>query len=108
MAWLEIPTRTDISAYSYKISLEGTTFSLRFSFNDRVGKWMLQIADQSDVVLLNEIPLVSNWDLISRFVTDGLPLGALYAFDTSGTGSDAGRFDLGERVKLLYRESTTT
>ena len=66
MAWLEMPTRSDISAYSYKIQLEGTTYQFTFTFNDRMGKWFMAIGDNVGSTLLDPIPLAANWNLVGQ------------------------------------------
>ena len=107
MAWLEIPTRTDISAYTYRIQLEGVTYQLTFTFNDRMNIWFMALGDNLGNKILDDIPLAVNWDILGRFAFSGLPPGKFYAFATDGVASDPARFDLGGRVKLLYKESTT-
>jgi hypothetical protein len=108
MAWLEIPTRSDIPAYSFKIQLEKTTYQITLTFNDRMNKWTMTLANNIGEPFVSPVPLAVNWDLFGRFAYSGMPPGKFYAFSTDGTFVDPARFDLGGRVKLLYRESTTT
>lgn len=109
MALLEIPTRVDLPAYSQIVTLEGTAYQLDFTFNQRmalgVGKWMLQISDSQGNPIIDEVPVVATWPLFKRFRDARLPKGTIYAFDTSGQNLDPGRFDFGDRVRLLYLES---
>ena len=105
MATLELPTRKDLPAYDYNIVLDGTTYILRFTFNDRMGKWFFSISDQTDTPIINPVPVVSDWDVVGRFTFSNLPLGTLIFVDTSGKSEDPGRFDLGDRVRLLYEEA---
>lgn len=111
MAYLECPTRNDLPAYNYIITLEGTPYRLDFTWNARmnngVGKWMLQISDAQSNVIIGNVPVVATWPLFDRFKTKTLPPGTLFAFDSSGQNLDPGRFELGDRVRLFYLESTS-
>jgi len=107
MALLECPTRVDLPCYHYNITLEGTTYTLSFKWNSRMAKWFVTLGDAAGADILSNIPLVANWPLLARFKMAGKPPGQLVAFDTSLKNLDAGRFDLGNRVRLMYQESTT-
>ena len=107
MAWLEIPTRADIPAYQFSIQLESKTYVLGFTYNDLMQRWFLRIADSYNNTLVSQIPIAVNWPLLTRFKKSGLPPGKFLAYDTSGKGQEATKFDLGDRVRLYYRESTT-
>jgi hypothetical protein len=105
MAFVELQTRVDLPSYHYRVSLDGVTFTLYFTFNDRMGKWFVKLADRNGVTLLAPVPLAVNWPLVQRFQRADLPAGELIAYDTSGKNEDAGRFDLGDRVRLIYKEA---
>lgn len=106
MALLECPTRNDLPAYEYLIQLQGTTYTLSFTFNDRMNKWIFQIADILGNAIISGVPVVANWPLLNRFRLSALPPGTFIAFDTSNQFKDPDRFDLGDRVRLFYQEST--
>ena len=106
MAILQIPTRNDLDAYSFVIELEKRNYLLRFRFNERMNTWFMDICKTDGTPILAGLPLLTDTDLVSRFVIPDLPPGLFVAVDESGQGMDAGRFDLGASVKLLYREST--
>lgn len=109
MAILELTTRVDLPAYSYVSTLDGTDYRLDYQFNDRMaegaGKWTMSISDAQGNLLIGPQPLVADWPLFNRFKDPRLPLGTLSAFDTSGQTKDPGRFDLGDRVRMLYIEA---
>jgi hypothetical protein len=111
MALLECPTRTDLPTYKYVIELDGTNYQLEFTFNPRVnndeGRWFVSLSDQTGALLIAAVPVRATWPLFDRFKGRGGPPGTLFAFDTTGNNEDPGRFDLGDRVRLLYLEVGT-
>jgi len=107
MAILEVRTQNDLPVYKYLVALDGTTYLLDFLFNARVSKWFLQVSDASGNLLLAPVPVVSTWPIIKRFRDTRLPIGTVFPFDTSGNNEDPGRFDLGDRVRMLYEEGPT-
>jgi hypothetical protein len=107
MAIIECPTKNDLPAYQYVISLDGTNYTLTFTFNDRMGKWFLNLGDATNNPIINQVPIIASMPLFNRFVGAAIPPGTLFAFDTSGQDMDPGRFDLGDRVRLLYAEEGT-
>lgn len=105
MANLELPTRLDLPAYNYRVTLEGTVYTLFFTYNQRMGKWILGLGDEQGNLLVAGVPLIANWPLFFRFKDEGLPPGDIAAHDSSGQSQDPGRFDLGGRVRIYYREA---
>lgn len=106
MATLELLTRRDLPAYEYTVQLEGITYELRFTFNDRMSKWMISILDVNANLLVGEVPVIVNYPIFDRYKVVGLPPGTIYAFDTANTNTDPGRYELGARVRIFYQEST--
>lgn len=105
MAVLQLPVRSDFKAYDFQIQLEGATYTLRFTFNERMEIWIMSIADSADVEILSSIPIFTNLPLIQQFTIDGLPPGEFIALDETGENRDAGFNDLGNDIKLFYSES---
>lgn len=106
MADLELLTRKDLPAYFYVVTLEGAQYRLDFRYNERMGKWFLKISDPTGVELMGAVPITASCPLFNRFRRANLPPGTLVAFDSSGKNQDPGRFDLGDRVRLIYQESS--
>lgn len=104
MAIVEIPTMIDASAYKFEIVLDNETYILQFSYIERIQRWILNILDSNENMLLAGITLHSSLDLIGRFKNPDLPKGTLICFDVEGENKSASRDDLGIRVKLLYDE----
>jgi len=105
MAIIEIPTRTDIAAYTYEITLDERLYTLQFAYVQRIERWIMNIYDSAKNLLLAGITLHSNTDLISRFTDPNLPQGKFVCHDIEGKNKSATRDNLGSRVKLLYQEA---
>lgn len=104
--FVEIPTRVDLPAYSMVVPLSGVNYQVTLTFNERinngVGKWLMSVEDPQGVTILDAVPVLADWPLFDRFSSPTLPPGSIIAFDTSGKHQDPGRFDLGDRVRLIY------
>lgn len=107
MATLVIPTRGDIGAYFFRITLDLEVFSLSFQFNDREGRWYMSIADQAGNPVRSGLKLVSNFPVTARIADPAGPNGEIMALDTTGQGLDAAFADLGSRVLVTYEEEAT-
>lgn len=106
MALIEVPTRSDLKAYEMQVELQGITYTLNFRYNERMDRWLLDIADSIGVELLNGIVLLTNVPLTDDYVIAGLPPGRFICEDTTGQNKDAGADDLGNDVRLLYEEAS--
>lgn len=106
MALLVMPVRSDLPAYSFTMELEQANYRFKFRFNSRMSRWFMDIQDTDETDIITGIPMLTGTDLLSRFVDDNLPPGQFICLDETGAGKNATRYDFGEDVKLLYREST--
>ena len=102
----ECLTRVDLPAYNYIVQLDGVQFQLTFTYNDRMSKWFLAIADASGNPLVAEVPVQVNYPMFDRYKVAGLPAGTLFAFDTANTNTDPTRYELGDRVRLYYQSAS--
>lgn len=107
MAIVEIPVRSDIPAYKFQITLEGTVYTLNFHFNLRLDRWVMDINDVDEVNIVTGIPLLYGLPLTDRYKNEKLPLGKFVVTDETGDQRNPTRDALGEDFKLLYKESTT-
>lgn len=101
-----IPTAQDpnLTDYTQRTTLGGVEFVLRFYWNDRVGRWHLDISDQEGDPIVVGLVVVIGVPL-NRTVTDiRRPRGAILAIDPTGENTDPGKLDLGSRVLLIYVE----
>lgn len=105
MATLTIPVRSDLQAYSFTIELDGAVYLLRFRYNTRLARWIMDIAGTDGVNVVAGVPLLTNCDLIDRYTMRGLPPGKFLAYDESGDAANAELADLGNPIVLLYQEA---
>lgn len=107
MAYIRIPVRSDFKAYRFQVELESTIYTLDFGFNSRSNLWYMSIYDQAgENLVVGDIPIQVNAPLTDQYVAEGLPPGRFIAIDETGKGKDPGVLDLGNRVKLIYEESS--
>lgn len=97
-----VPLRQGVASFVQRSSLDGVTFELALSWNDRDQGWYLSIADSNGDPIRSGIRLAFDWPLLIQVVDERRPAGELYAEDLDGTGIDAGLEDLGGRVRLYY------
>lgn len=105
MAVLVLPTRQDVTHYTFEVDLDSVTFGFEFHWNDRDSAWYFTISDVAGTVLIAGRKVVLGCFLLNRFRDPRLPAGVLEVIDTSGTDTDPTLTDLGTRCKLLYTES---
>lgn len=105
MAVIEIPVRADLPAYEFKMELEGTLYTLKFRWNERMAIWIFTLADEQGQDLLCGMPLYSGVDLAAHFKRDELPPGLFMVYDEAGKGREADRENFGVDLKFLYEES---
>jgi hypothetical protein len=102
MAYLQIPTRTDKDNYTFKLSLENVLYEFKFVWSYRSSCWEMTITD-----VVSSLAVRVGTSLLEFVPAEGKPPGKFAAVDTSGAGIDPGLADLGARVLLIYKESTT-
>lgn len=106
MSTLEIPTRNDILDYQYTLTLEDLQYIFHFSYNKRMERWLLNIMDNDENILIGSILLLSGYNLIGRYKNTLLPKGVLFLIDIQGNNTTAVMDTLGNNVTLLYGESS--
>jgi hypothetical protein len=87
-------------------SLEGSNYIFTFRWNTRAEAWYFDITDENGTVLVSGRRLVVDWPIVGVREAPRVFPGILWAYDTSGQQLDPGVDDLGDRVILLYQEST--
>lgn len=65
-----IPLRP--KAQRFSIQLSGVTYNMTWRFNSAAGCWMLDIADVSNVPLVNSLPLVTGRNLLDQLEYIGI------------------------------------
>lgn len=107
MAYLKIPTRSDLPAYEFSLQLEGVTYFFSFEWNERGQYWSMDILDQDQNHLVAGVRMSVNINLLGRFKDTRLPAGIFILLDSSGKNLDPAVDNFGTVVELFYRESTT-
>lgn len=105
MATLEMPVRSDLAAYDFTIDLEERIYTITMRFNERKGRWVMDIADAGGVALLTGVIILVDINITDQYVNDDLPPGRFFAVDITGERKNPGENDLGNDVKLFYLES---
>lgn len=101
---ISIPVFSDSTYYDLQVVLDGVTYTLEFRWNDRASGWFLNILNaDADEIIQAGIRVVVDFPL-NLYRADRTPPGLLYARDTSGTRTDPGLKDLGDRVQFFYFE----
>lgn len=105
MSVQELPLRSDFKAYNFQVDLDGQTYTLRFRFNTRMGRWIMDIADAAGVDILTGVVVLTNLPLTDQYLhLEAMPQGRFIAIDETGENKDAGENDLGNDVKVVYEE----
>jgi len=102
----EIPARNDLPWYKFKITFEGTVYTLRFIFNTRMNRWILDIADSGDNDIICGLPILIERDIAGQYVIVGLPPGILFSRDNQTRVEQPSRYSFGMTHSLLYEDSS--
>lgn len=105
MAILELPVRADIPSFQFRQELDGTVYTLRFRWNERMERWIFDIANEQNDNLLVGIPVHTDVNLKGRFKQTTLPPGLFLAFDETGNQRNPDRENFGKEVKFFYEEA---
>lgn len=109
MAYLEVPLRTDIYAYTQKTTIEGVVYTLGLRYNARMERWVLDIMDAAGTMLLAGVKMLVNYPVTRRFIgrVAGLPEGHFMVVDETGQARNPTQDNLGDDIKLIYVETGT-
>lgn len=105
MSIVRIPISADSPAFKFQVDLEGTTYTLAFSFNSRMERWTMDILDQAGNAIRTGIKVISTWAVNRQYAIDAVPPGAMCFVDLADEDKPASFDDLGSRVVLMYEES---
>lgn len=109
---LLIPLRNDLPYFDLQVTLESVTYLLEFRWNTRERSWYMSMSTDDGTYIITSLKFVIDHPLGCRSQNPLKPPGIFLAEDTSGARIDAGynedtqKSDLGDRVILLYFEST--
>lgn len=106
MSTVRIPVDSVSANFTLRCELDAVEYEFTFRFNERDGTWFMSLADIEGDPIVEGVPLRVNLPLLMDVPDVRKPGGLLMALDTSGTGVDPGRYDLGDRVVLTYGDGT--
>jgi len=99
---IEIPTRNDIPSYTFRIDLDGVTYTLGIRYNERMDRWIMDFKTENSEDIINGIPLLLGVSLLGRFKDTRLPPGDLFMINIENENIEANRDNFGTNAKLLY------
>jgi hypothetical protein len=100
-----VSTTPNLPWYRQRTTLDGRDYVLTIYWNERNGRWYMDIADQDDVPLAMGVKLVADLPLLRLYRDDRLPQGQLMVVDMAADENlsrDPGICHLGDRFKLVY------
>lgn len=105
MATVRIPLRADLPAYNFRVELDTVIYILKMRFNERFGRWIMDIKTEQDVPILLGIPLFADVSLTTQYEKSDLPPGQFVIVNRADNDLPPGRDDLGGESVLLYEEA---
>lgn len=99
---LKIPFSNTFSNFSEDITLEGVPYKLEFTYNTRSTQWLMSVLDIDSTALINGIPLVLNFNLLTQYPGRDLPPGEFYVIDTTQKEETVTRDNIGPVLSLIY------
>ena len=80
----EIPLLPDTTDQLLSVVLSGNPYTLRVLWNENYGYFSLSVLERDGSVILENIKMVKNYPLVSRFRDVRLPVGELFFIDNRG------------------------
>lgn len=105
MAFNIIPLDSVRAFYNFKVTLDGSTYTIVVRWNERAGIWVhdLKTENEQDIVLGK--PILTNTDLLRPVTDENKPQGLLFAYNLNDGKTDAVRDTLGSDVVLVYSDA---
>lgn len=96
-------TPSGVARWTQRTALDGRDYLLTFDWNQRDGRWRLDVADAAGVPLATGVSLVTRGYPLAGVVDALRPAGDLVVVDATGANDlDPGFADLGARFQLVY------
>lgn len=105
MTFLRIPTRSDFPSYRFRIDLEAVSYEMRFRYNLRMNRWILDISSAEGTPIRSGIVLLTETDFFPYLKSSLLPPGDFVMVHETLEQINAGREDLGNSIQLFYNEA---
>jgi hypothetical protein len=97
----DVPTYADPS-WTQTTTLEGSTFQLTFTYNQRCNCMYLSVADLEGNDIYDGVKIICNSLLLRKCADkDNAPAGEFWCLDTSGTNVPPGLGELGPGARCI-------
>ncbi len=108
MAIVEIPVQPEFTLQKMRVVLDGETFVLRFTWNERAATWSIDVMNTSEVLITAGGKIIPNWNPFRNIVQDGMPPGRFLAIDREGVGTMPLQLEFGldKRIGMFYEEAS--
>lgn len=80
--------------------LDGSDYSIRFTWNARSGRWYWEMTDVEGNALTGQRKLVADWNLLVDITSGTIPPGQLWTL--TADSSDPGILDLDRDFVIVY------
>lgn len=85
--------------------LDGAVYVLTFQFNQREGRWTIDLADTNEIAITTGISAVCLWGLLGLITDARRPAGELMIVGPPGNQTPPSLTELGSTKKLYYYEA---
>lgn len=106
MAVLVIPTDTEQPFFTQRTRLSDRDYTLRFTYNFRLERYIMDILDEEEIPIIVGITLLCNWKVLRYYQDSRLPAGELIVMSLTSdvTPPKLGELGIGARCELDYFE----
>lgn len=95
------------SSFTEEVTLSDVSFVFSFHYNFRGDFWVMTISDRAQNILVGGIKVVSNFELIRRYIYTGIPNGYLTVINNAGTSVRISVDDLAnEFFNIVYADAS--
>ena len=104
MALLSLPISNIRSNYEFTSTLDDVEYNLNFRYNPRSKVWYLSIADETNTVIVANIPIYINQDLLAQYRAYPIPQGLMMCVNNSDGITEPTRDNFSVETVILYYE----
>lgn len=106
MSVFAVPLSPDQAHYVQRTALDGVSYVLDLRWNARAAAWYISIGRDDGTPILTSLRASVLVPLDGNSIDPALPPGLLIALDQTRKDLEAGRYDLGDRVRLTYYDQS--
>lgn len=104
-----LPLGNDVPWYFFTIGLSGVQYTLRFRYNTRMSRWIMDVADGMNNDVITSIPLVIFRYLAAQFhYLTTFPVGSFFILDNTNKDTQPERYSFGTDHVMYYLDPTST